>query len=147
MILMGRARRVPAMIALENAFMVGDAVGWKAAFIIGQVMASGAAAYLEVDEANAKFCRVVTKRLVALGGTGKERVVTFTIEEAAALGYLDPPKDGKKPSSWLRQPEVMCTHRCMTKAARRYYHDVISGLVTPDELRENGNVEDAEMQS
>jgi len=137
-ILAGRVRGVGAIMALENAYIVGDQVAWKSQFIVGSVLASGASDYLEIVESDEKRAMCVTRRKASHGGTGQERRVEFTIEHARALGYLNPPKEGKKEGSWLTQPEVMIATRCEVKTARRYYKDIISGMYEPSELHPDG---------
>lgn len=145
-ILMGRARGFAALTSLENSYAVHGQVAWKAAFIVGTVMASGCAAYLEVDDLGASKCTVITKRHADRGGTGKERVVTYTMDEARAMGYLDPPRPGKDPSSWHKQPEVMLVGSAKKKTARRYYDDIVGGMKAPDDVRDDGHLNDDEME-
>ncbi len=122
----GRARGFAAITSLENAYVVRGQVAWKAQFIIGTTMAYPGCAYLELDTLTDNEAVCVVKRTI--GGTGKERRVRFTMDEARKLRYLDPPREGKEESPWLRQPDVMLTKSVLVLAARRYFPDVVGGM-------------------
>lgn len=141
--LMGRTRGFGALTSLENAYVVGGQVAWKSAFIVGAVMASGAAEYLTVKETTDKRALAVTKRI--RGGIGSEQQLAFTIEEAGKMGYLNPPKEGRQESSWLKQPAVMLRWRAMVSLARMVYPDVAGGMYDKSEIGPDGHMTDEEM--
>lgn len=142
-IMMGRSRGAPMMTALENAFLIGDQVGWRSVYIVGCVLSSGLAEYLTIERSNSTEATAVTLR--RRGGIGKPQSLTFTIDEAKALGYLDPPKPGKSPGSWHKQPAVMLRWRALVALARLVYPDLVSGMHDPSELRDDGTIMDEEM--
>lgn len=60
--------------------------------------------------------------------TGDEETVTYTIEDAKALGLTS--KD-----NWKQQPRAMLTARCTGEIARSLFSDVIAGAsYTPEEM-------------
>jgi hypothetical protein len=142
-VLMGRARGFPALVSLENAYIIGGQVAWKSAFIAGTPMASGHAAYLSIVETDEKKALAITKRI--RGGHDKEQRLSFTIDQASKLGYLDPPKEGKQPGPWHKQPEVMLRWRALVSLARMAYYDVVGGMFSPDEFRADGTATDEEL--
>lgn len=139
-ILAGRARGFGALVSLDNACVIRGQVAWKTQFLVGCCIASGCAAFLEVESVDDKMAVSVTKRI--RGGTGQPRRVKFTLDEAQKLGYLAQPAPGKEPSSWLRQPQVMLAKSAQMRAARRYYPDIIAGLYTAYELQHDAPDED-----
>ncbi len=142
-ILMGRTRGFGALTSLENAYTVGGQVAWKSGFIVGTVMASGAAEYLAISETDAEHATAVTKRVH--GGIGREQALTFTIEEARKMGYLNQPKEGKQESSWLKQPAVMLRWRALVALARMVFPDVAGGMYDKSEISADGHMNDEEM--
>lgn len=139
-ILAGRARGFGALTSLDNASVIRGQVAWKTQFLVGCVIASGCAEYLELESVDSVKAVSVTRRI--RGGTGEIRRVSFTIEEARKLGYLAPPAPGKEPSAWLRQEQVMLAKSAQMRAARRYYPDIIAGLYTAYELQHDAPDED-----
>lgn len=139
-ILAGRARGFGALVSLDNACVIRSQVAWKTQFLVGCCIASGCAAYLELESVDAQKAVSVTRRI--RGGTGEVRRVTFTMQEARDLGYLAPPAPGKEPSAWLRQGQVMLAKSAQMRTARRYYPDIIAGLYTAYELQHDAPDED-----
>lgn len=141
--MMGRSRGVGAMVALENAFMIGDQIAWRSSFIVGCVLLSGLAEYLAIESTSATEAKAVTLR--KRGGIGKPQSLVFSLEDARLLGYLDPPKPGKSPGNWQRQPSNMLRWRAKVSLARMVYDEIVSGMYDPSEIREDGTTTDEEM--
>lgn len=55
--------------------------------------------------------------------------LTYTIQEAKDAGLVG--------GNWSKRPQTMLRWRCGTELARLVYPDVVTGLYTPDELRES----------
>ena len=73
------------------------------------------------------------KATLLLQHRGKKRgPVSFTIEEASALGLTS--KD-----NWKKQPAAMLRARCATKALRMHVPEIAAGIYDPDEVSHLGN--------
>lgn len=72
--------------------------------------------------------------------TGDTETVTYTIEDARALGLA-----GK--DNWKKQPRAMLTARCTAEIARSLFSDVIAGAsYTPEEMGEEPVEDDTRRQ-
>lgn len=131
-----RERGIPMGTALRSAYIVKGKLAWSASFLAGLVLSSGKADYFEITETTSARAVVSYKR------KGRpEGQFPFTIEEAKAAGWV---KSGDKgDSKWVTNPRTMLRWAAIREAARAFFPDVVSGMYTPDELR-NGEVLEAE---
>lgn len=100
--------------------------------MLAVIMASGQAEGIWVSRIGPYACTWTTQRRSSAAG---KQEVTFTMEEAKALGLA-----GR--DQWKRQPAVMLKWRALAKLAREIYPDVIGGLYLTEELE--GTEPDAE---
>jgi hypothetical protein len=105
--------------------------------MLAKVYESGFLEDLQVEETQKPYsCRITVKRV---GQT--PQVVTFDEDEARAMQLFG--KDNYK-----KQPGVMIYWRCVAKAFRRVFPDVIAGCYTPEEMgaevNEDGEILDVE---
>lgn len=80
----------------------------------------------ELDEVSDKAATLTVKKR----GWAASKTVTYTIEEAQKAGLV---RDG---SPWKTGPQDMLVARVTSRAARRYFPNVTSGLYTPEELQD-----------
>lgn len=135
-IMMGRKYGLTVADSLSKIHMIEGKPSLSAQFIIGLVLSSGFAEYLEYDEVTEASATWITKRR----GARKEKAWTFTVENAksAMLGGVTY-KDGKysdfdPKSNWAKHPKVMCLWRAGVFLCRAVYTDLVGGLYMPDEL-------------
>lgn len=127
-------RGVSIGLALRNGYVVSGRPAWSASFIAGLVLASGKADIFEIIESTAARAVLEYQRKGRPSGRFE-----FTIEEARVAGWI---KGGSK---WSTNPRTMLRWAAMREAARAFFPDVVSGMHTPDELRD-GQVTDAEWE-
>lgn len=92
--------------------------------MLAVIMSSGQAKGIWVHESDAKSC---TWKTIRRDEREAEQLVSFTIEEAKALGLTN--RD-----QWKKQPATMLKWRALSKLAREIYPDVIGGLYTTEEV-------------
>lgn len=134
-----RERGIPMGAALRSAYIVKGKLAWSASFLAGLILSSGKAEYFEIIESTSARAVVAYKRKGRPAGE-----FSFTIEEAQDAGWLR--KGDKGDSKWITNPRTMLRWAAIREAARAFFPDVVSGMYTPDELR-NGEVTDAEWEA
>lgn len=129
-----RERRIPYATALRNAYFVKGRLAWSAAFISGLVQRSAQCEVFEIAETTPNYAVVDYQR------KGRPlRQFRYDIDEARGAGWL------REDSKWKTNPRVMLRWAALREAARFAFPDVVSGMYTPDELRD-GHVLDAEFE-
>lgn len=129
-----RERRIPYATALRNAYFVKGNLAWSAAFISGLVQRSAQCEVFEVAETTHTYAVVDYQR------KGRPlRQFRYDIDEARGAGWL------REDSKWKTNPRVMLRWAALRETARFAFPDVVSGMYTPDELRD-GHVLDAEFE-
>jgi 5'-3' exonuclease len=125
--LLARSHGVETMKVLMPGMMhsIKGKLAMSAQMIVGLVLRSGKAEYLECIETSAERAVYVTKRR---GGKHEQRC-EWTLERARTAGYLS-----KGDSLWSRDPATMLRHRASTELARMAYPDVVGGLYDPSEF-------------
>lgn len=124
-ILLGRELGLGAMGSLRGIANIEGKYGLSADLMEALVLKSGKAEYFEPVELTDKRAIYRTKRV------GRpERVMEFKLEEAERAKIL------KKDSGWEKWPLDMCKARCIARLARTIYPDVVFGLYTTEELRD-----------
>jgi 5'-3' exonuclease len=121
-ILAGREMGLGAMTSLRGMNLVKGRVSMGAALMVGQCLASGFCEYFDLVESTETKATYATKRR----GSKREVVMSFTLEQAKALGLGGP--------NWEKDSENMCRHRASSRLARVVYPDVVANCYTPEEL-------------
>lgn len=133
-----RERRIPYATALRNAYFVKGRLSWSAAFISGLVLRSGVCDVFEISESTTTYAVVDFQR------RGRPlRQFRYDLAEAEQAGWLRRGDNGD--SRWITNPRVMLRWAALREAARAFFPDCVSGMYTPDELRD-GHVLDAEFE-
>jgi hypothetical protein len=125
-ILLGRELGLGAMGSLRGICNIEGKYGLYADLMVALVLRSGKAEYFEPVELTADHATYRTKRV----GRDEFRM-TFSIAEAEQAGVV------KEKSGWKKWPLDMCDARCKARIARKIYSDVVFGLYTPEELKED----------
>lgn len=127
-ILKGRSMGLDMMTALDCINVIEGKPTMGAMAIIGVVLSSGKAEYLECIESDERHAVWETKRV------GRPPVrAGYTIERAEAAGLTKPGKNGYA-SNWVRRPEEMLVKQSGVILARRVYPDVVANVYDPDEF-------------
>jgi hypothetical protein len=135
-----RERRIPYATALRNAYFVKGRLAWSAAFISGLVQRSAVCEVFEISETTPTHAVVDYQR------KGRPlRQFRFDLAEAERAGWTKQHPDAKGPPKWITNPRVMLRWAALREAARFAFPDVVTGMYTPDELRD-GHVLDAEFE-
>jgi len=139
-VLRGRALGLDATTALANFHVIEGKPAMNAALLVGIVIRSGAAEYLEWSESDSKHATWITKRR----GNKREQTLTWTIEDALQACLVERSQNGLdgyrgisrsgKPSNWDKYRPAMLRWRCGVELCRSVYPDIVAGLWTPDEL-------------
>ena len=129
--LLGRELGMPAMAALRSVHVIEGKHSLSADLMVALVLKSGLAEYFQLVESTDSICTFETKRK----GAPKPTTLSYTIEQAQQAGLLQPTRSGK-PSNWQKIPKQMLRARAKSELARLEYPDLLAGLYTPEELRE-----------
>lgn len=133
----GRTLGIPAVHAFQSLHSIEGKIGADAALLHGICVKSPLCEYFEpiFDECDLTKAVFETKRV----GRPKQRL-TYTIEEAEAMGVLERGKDdaAKKKNNWNAHRKSMLMARCKSMLARAVYPDLTHGLYSTDELHEIG---------
>ena len=119
----GQNLGVPAMIALTQAYVVHNRVGWGAQLIAGIVKNNPSCLKFYVSETDHRHATVVYQRRGEPEGK-----YTFTIDQAQKMGVI------KAGGPWEKIPATMCRWAAMRECARMVWPDVVTGVYTPDEI-------------
>lgn len=126
-VILGRELGLPAMSSLRTIHIIEGKHALSASLMVALVLKSGLAEYFEPVTFDDKHATFVTKRK----GARNEVTLTHTIEMAAQAGLV------KDKSNWLKIPTDMLVARAQSRLARMVYPDLLSGLYTPDELKDS----------
>lgn len=126
---------VNVMTALQNSHVIHGNVGWDADFLKALCLKSGECEAWQYREKSSNRCAVSVKRR----GHEPEKF-SWTKKKAKHAGLW------KSSPSWKSQPDVMLRHRVDAEAARAIFPDVVSGIHTPDELRDPVRAETGEVE-
>lgn len=137
-IMKGRKYGLTVADSLQMIHMIEGKPSLSAQLIIGLVMSSGYAEYIDFnDDATEHGATWETKRR---GGRRPMRW-TFTTADAqrALLGGVQIDKAGNysgfdPKSNWAKHPKVMCLWRAGVFLCRAVYTDIVGGLYMPDEI-------------
>lgn len=140
--LIARALDIPMATAFRNIINMGDgSVGMSATLMQALVIRARHGLYVMDSSLTSATVRA-TRPGIGHDARGWD-TVTFTVEDAARAQLIVRHKDGTisarsregKPKSWELYTEDMLIWRAIARAARRYFPDVLMGMVhTPDEL-------------
>lgn len=112
--------------ALENIYTVKGKPGLYADFMVALVLRSGLAEYFRVVEATEETATCETKRR----GDPEPKSKTVTIEKAKKAGWYE------QNAKYKTEPEVMLAARAKARLAREVYPDVLRGMASIEELRD-----------
>ena len=133
-ILRGRALGLDSTTSLSNFHIIQGRPVMSAALLIGVVLNSGKAEYLEWVESDSKHSVWITKRV---GGKVEKRL-EWTVEDACSAGLLrrDPKgQDGYSgKDNWDKYRAAMLRWRCGVELARSVFPDVCAGIYTKEEF-------------
>lgn len=113
------------MMALRNAVVIHEAIGFKADGIAAIIVGSSACEYLIPIETTAQISVWETKRK----GHPKPVRYTFTMDDARRAGLTE-----RKGSLYGKFPARMLSARCKAFLARDVYPDVMAGVYTDEEV-------------
>lgn len=129
---LGRAHGIPAAISAMNCYPVKDRMSMSAGLIVGLCLRrKETCEYLEWLEGDDQSCTWIAKRI----GRPEKRI-TFTLEQAKRAGYTTTRDGGVmgKDGMYFKDAETMLSARASTRAARRVFPDIVSGLYSAEEL-------------
>jgi len=130
--LKGRELDVPPWTALTKIHVIGGIPTVAPELMLALIRRSGQLEDFAITKNDETLCTIEAKRV------GESRhSETFTWQEASKLTTQDKQK-GTIPLTdkynWRQQPAVMLRWRCISRWARTYFGDVVSGLYTPEEI-------------
>jgi hypothetical protein len=120
-ILKGDELGIAPMHALEGITVIQGKPTVSPQLMLSLIERSGLLEDMTVEE-SPHSCSITMKRR-----SRSPQTIAFTKEEAAAMGLW-----GK--GNWSKMPGVMLYWRCVAKACRRVFPDVIAGCYTPEEM-------------
>lgn len=137
-IMKGRKYGLTVADSLQMIHMIEGKPSMSAQLIIGLVMSSGYAEYLDFCDVTEQSATWETKRR---GGRRPMRW-SFSVDDArkALLGGVKVDKatgnysDFDPASNWAKHPKVMCLWRAGVFLCRAVYTDIVGGLYMPDEV-------------
>lgn len=130
-ILKGRELGIGAMHAFDSISVIQGKPTISPQLMLALIERSGQLEDMAVEE-KPEACAIMLKR------RGRsQQTICFDKAEATSMGLW-----GK--GNWLKMPAVMLYWRCVAKACRRVFPDVIAGCYTPDEMGAEVN-EDGEL--
>jgi hypothetical protein len=125
-VLAGRELGLSAMASLRAIHIIEGKPTMSADLIRALVVKSGAVKYFRCTERTADRSTWETQR-----GDDPPISLTYTMEEAKAAGVVKPN------SGWVKFAADMLVARASSKLARIVCPDILHGIYTPEELREN----------
>lgn len=135
----GASLGIPPFLALQKVHVIHGKAGLDATEIRSRILAHPDCDYFIIEEATLE--KAVARLRRRSWPAGEESLVTVTIEQAkhAKWGM----RDGRWPpdSSWLKTPDDMLVARATSKAGRRYFAEVLSGVYEVGELADIETVE------
>jgi len=125
-LLAGRELGLAAMASLRAVQIIEGKLTLSADLMRGLILRSGAVKYFRCIERTAEQSTWETQR-----GDDPPVRLTYTIEEARQAGVVKPG------SGWVKYAPDMLVARASSKLARLVCPDILHGIYTPEELREN----------
>jgi 5'-3' exonuclease len=125
-LLAGRELGLSAMASLRAINIISGKPTMAADLMRALVLKSGAVNYFRCVERTNESCTFEAQR-----GDDPPISLTVTIEDARLAGVIKPD------SGWVKYPADMLSARASSKLARLIAPDVLHGIYTPEELREN----------
>lgn len=124
-VMTGRSHGLDAVTSLRGFHCIKGKASPSAQMMIGLVKRHPTCEYFRMVHSDGESATWETKRR----DEPEPTTMTFTIEDARIAGLLGN-------DNWKKRPGVMCIWRCGVQLARIVYPDVVTGLYTPEELRE-----------
>lgn len=129
--LKGRELGVPATVALDHMYTVGQKIGMEGVLVHALMTRDGHSCV--IDEETPTRCRM---RFWRKGDTHDGYEVETTMAEAKQAGWNMEPeyKNGQKTGNmkekytWKKMPATMLMWRCLAKGARRYCPESLCGM-------------------
>lgn len=131
-IVRGREMGLGALTSLDSFHVIDSKPVPSAHLIIARTMAHPDCEYIYCTETTDKQSTWVAKHRRNPTST----TLTYTIEQAAAVGFCDPPKAGKQPGQWLTRPAEMLRKTAGVQIARLVLPEAALGLYCTEELTE-----------
>lgn len=129
-IVRGREMGLGALTSLDAFHVIDNRPVPSAHLIIARTMAHPDCEYIYCTETTDTRSTWVAKHRRNPGPT----TLTYTIEQAAAVGLCEPPKDGKKPGQWLTRPAEMLRKTAGVQIARLILPEAALGLYAQEEM-------------
>ena len=116
--------------AMQHAYFVHGRLSWSATYLLMRAQASGQVERFQVQKCDDKVCQIEVKR------RGQpSRVVVWEWAEAERAGLTKPSRNGE-PSNWTKWPKEMNLARCIARALRQEFRELIGGRYVPEEMGE-----------
>jgi 5'-3' exonuclease len=122
-IMSGRELGLGAVAGLSSINIIKGKPTMSAQAMLALILASGKAEFFDCMETSNTISTFVTKRV----GARSETKLSFTIQEAEAMGVA-------RNDNWKKQPATMLRWRAVTTLGRMVYPDVILGVYSQDEM-------------
>lgn len=117
--------------AMQHAYFVHGRLSWSATYLLMRAQASGQVERFQVQKCDDKICQIEAKR------RGQPaRVVVWEWSEAERAGLTKPSRNGE-PSNWMKWPKEMNLARCIARALRQEFRELIGGRYVPEEMSED----------
>lgn len=116
--------------AMQHAYFVHGRLAWSATYLLMRARQSGEVERFQVTKIDDKGCAIEVKR------RGQPmRLVTWEWVEAERAGLTKASRNGE-PSNWVKWPKEMNLARCIARALRQEFRDLIGGRYVPEEMSE-----------
>ena len=132
-ILRGREMGLSALTALDCFHVVEGKPVPQAHLIIAKAKAHPDCEYFQMLSADSSHAEYETKNRC----NPRPTRLRYTIEQARAVGLLEPSKRTGAKSMWVKRPDEMLRKTCATQLARIEYPDAAMGLYALEELEGN----------
>lgn len=131
-VIRGRELGIPAIASLQLQHNIKGKLTMAWQLIVGLVHKSPFCDYIKPVEVSGT--RATWKGHRKGDPDPDPTIVTYTIEQARAAGFLNQRADSKGDSGWIRNPDDMLSKTAAVKLARRLWPDIVGGLYMPEEL-------------
>lgn len=109
--------------AMQHAYFVHGRLCWSATYLLMRARASGEVDVFDVIKSNDLECMIRVKRR---GSSVKD--VSFKLDEAVRAQLV------KADGNWKKWPVEMLLARCIARALRQEFRDLIGGRYVPEEM-------------
>lgn len=123
---MGHELGISPVRALSSIHVIKGKPMLSADLMVGIIRSSGVCDYFRMIESTDERATFETQRK----GEASPVSLTFTIEQAKAMGIASG-------DQWKKQPAVMLRKRAKSALAREAYEDVLGGCYVEDEIRDD----------